>query len=128
MNHFESIGKNFPFTKKKLRKILSLGYRHPVLGKIFKMFEFWGFTMLTLRIEQFWIDKKKIFPSRKKSWEKCEFWAKTPCTGQNFQNVRISGFKHANFANWTILSWWKKISFYAKNYFGDEIIWRRLIF
>ena len=26
-----------------------------------------------------------------------ELW--TPCTGQNFQNVRVLGFYHANFAN-----------------------------
>ena len=39
--------------KKEERKTPCMGYGHPVLGKIFKMFEFWGFTMLTLRIEPF---------------------------------------------------------------------------
>ena len=52
----------------------------------------------------------------------------TACARQNFKNVRIAGSNHVNFANWTILSRWKKIHFSKKKYFGDKIIWRWLIF
>ena len=46
--------------EKEEGKTPCMGYGHPVLGKIFKMFEFWGFTMLTFPIEPFWIDRKKF--------------------------------------------------------------------
>ena len=39
--------------KRKKEKDTLYGVWTPVLGKIFKMFEFRGFTMLTLRIEPF---------------------------------------------------------------------------
>ena len=42
------------------KKWLSLGCRHPVKGKIFKILEFGGLNMSTLRIGPFWIDEKKF--------------------------------------------------------------------
>ena len=40
------------------KKWLSLGCRHPVKGKIFKILEFGGLNMITLRIGPFWVDEK----------------------------------------------------------------------
>ena len=56
MSHFQSM-KNELFFFKKWR---SLGCRHLVKGKIFKILEFGGLNMITLRIGPFWIDEKKI--------------------------------------------------------------------
>ena len=46
--------------KKKVGNFLSLGQRHPVLGKNFKMFEFFGFDPITLRIGPFGVDDEKF--------------------------------------------------------------------
>ena len=46
--------------KGRKKKTPCMGYRHPVLGKFFKMVEFQGFNMLTLRIGPF-ESMKKIF-------------------------------------------------------------------
>ena len=40
-----------------VKKWLSLGCRHPVEGRIFKILEFGGLNMLTLRIGPFWVDE-----------------------------------------------------------------------
>ena len=39
----------------------SLGCRHPVEGRIFKILEFGDLNMLTLRIGPFWVDEEKKF-------------------------------------------------------------------
>ena len=44
-----------------MKKWLSLGCRHPVEGRIFKILEFGGLNMLTLRIGPFWVDEEKNF-------------------------------------------------------------------
>ena len=46
--------------KGRKKKTPCMGSGHPVVGKIFKMFEFQGFNMLTLRIGPFWVDEKKF--------------------------------------------------------------------
>ena len=42
------------------KKWLSLGCRHPVKGKFFKILEFGGLNMITLWIGPFWIDEKNF--------------------------------------------------------------------
>ena len=42
------------------KKWLSVGCRHPIEGKFFKMLEFGGLIMLTLRIGPFWVNEKEI--------------------------------------------------------------------
>ena len=44
-----------------VKKWPSLGWRHPVEGRIFKMLEFGDLNMLTLRIGPFWVDEEKFF-------------------------------------------------------------------
>ena len=52
---FKSMKKK-SFYEKSPEKFLSLGQRHPVMGKIFKMFEFFGFDLITFRIGPFGVD------------------------------------------------------------------------